>query len=306
MPASSSDLASRPAPLAGSRSRRALVVAVAALGLAPAVRPAAAKTKKPACTIVDAAGLTAAIAAAAAGDTLRLCAGDFAGPFVVDKPLTIAGAGSAATTLSGSTTDRAITFGAGATGTVLSGVTVTDGDLTHLTGESSEGGGIRNAGSLTLDRCVVRHNAAVNGGGIFNAVGATLTLTRTTVAGNVATPGTEWGGGGGIRNDGTLHVTARSVIGGKRPEDANASSAGGGLLNVGTGTGSGTGLATFAKGTKVTGNRRLDVRFPPIAGAGIFNGPTGTVTLATKKIVTGNDPDNCGGGGAVANCVAAA
>src|SRR5262249_43231751 len=69
------------------------------------------------------------------------------------------------------------------------------------------GGGIYNAGHLTLSGCTVSNNSARgtaldttsgNGGGIYNA--GTLTVSTSTLSGNFASNGF----GGGIYNAGTL------------------------------------------------------------------------------------------------------
>ena len=59
--------------------------------------------------------------------------------------------------------------------------------------------------ALTLSNCALHGNAAAGdgqGGGIYNGIGETLTVTNSLVTGN---SGIE--AGGGIDNDGTLTVT---------------------------------------------------------------------------------------------------
>ena len=60
----------------------------------------------------------------------------------------------------------------------------------------SEGGGIQNRGSLYLCNCTINGNSASqNGGGIFNYVGAAMTLEYSTIGNNQATGAYSRGGG---------------------------------------------------------------------------------------------------------------
>jgi hypothetical protein len=75
------------------------------------------------------------------------------------------------------------------------------------------GGGISNAGILTILNTTLNGNSAARGGGIFNSNGATLILINNTVSGNRAGSDFVRGAGGGIDNvDGT--VTISSTISG--------------------------------------------------------------------------------------------
>jgi hypothetical protein len=116
---------------------------------------------------------------------------------------------------------------------VLPGVQATIAGLTIEGGNGStgaydyyqgdgEGGGIYNAGTLTLNNCTVTQNQIVfsgfgssNGGGIYNAYKATMTLSDCTVTGNSATYG------GGIENDGTLSVLYSTVTGNSAADGVN-------------------------------------------------------------------------------------
>ena len=51
---------------------------------------------------------------------------------------------------------------------------------------------------MTMSDCAITGNSAASGGGIYNAAGATLTISNTTVSGNFA-----GSAGGGIYNAGT-------------------------------------------------------------------------------------------------------
>ena len=118
------------------------------------------------------------IAAAANGDqivfarslacqTITLNAAN--GPLLLNKDLTIRGPGAARLTISGNNATEVFSIAAGATDTIK-GLTIADGN-------ADRGGGIFNAGTLTLDHSTLSGNHADGGGGgggIFNA--GTLTL----------------------------------------------------------------------------------------------------------------------------------
>jgi hypothetical protein len=90
------------------------------------------------------------------------------------------------------------------------------------------GGGIDNAGTLTLTNTQVTENVAgstpsdpsiatdASGGGIYSHPGATLTLRNSAVTGNtsaVGLPNGQFSDGGGITSGGALHVQGSSVSG---------------------------------------------------------------------------------------------
>ena len=141
-----------------------------------------------------------------------------------------------------------------------------DGALT-LTGSTVNGnsavtlgGGILNQGKLDITDCNIRDNEASSGGGILNREGGTLTLTASTVAGNLAAAL-----GGGIGNLGELDIID-SEIGG------NEAQAGGGIWN--------NGELEIADST-VRDNEAES------GGGGIYNHEDGALTL-TGSTVNGN------------------
>jgi len=134
--------------------------------------------------------------------------------------LTITGAVGGETIVSGGGLDRVFD--------VLAPAVVTLSRLTIQSGNASTpdapGGGIRNAGALTLSTMAIRGNtAAGDGGGMANRTGGSAQLTNVTVTGNGA-----GARGGGIANDtgGTLQLTSVTVSG-------NSALQGGGLDNFG-------------------------------------------------------------------------
>ena len=79
---------------------------------------------------------------------------------------------------------------------------------------SDKGGGIYNAGTLTAANSTISGNQAVNGGGIYNEFGSTLTFTNVTVSNNQASSPM---GGGGIYDEPAVSATfGNSIIAGNR------------------------------------------------------------------------------------------
>lgn len=108
-------------------------------------------------------------------------------------PVTISGLGARVLTISGNNTKRVFNVPVGGSAT-LSGLTISNGNsLSVGTGiGGSSGGGLFNAGTLTLLNCAVLNNSGGSGGGL--ASHGTLTLTNCTFAGNTST-----GHGGAVR-----------------------------------------------------------------------------------------------------------
>jgi len=144
--------------------------------------------------------------------TLELSEKD--GPEVIDGP------GASALTISGDNAVEVFLVDAGVTAT-LSGLTISGG----MTNQS--GGGISNAGTLSVTDCTISGNSTTTGaggggGGVYNA--GTLTITGSTVSGNTATP-QDYNAGGGIYSGGTLTVNACNISG-------NSANDGGAIFNV--------------------------------------------------------------------------
>ncbi|HYO90495.1 MAG TPA: Ig-like domain-containing protein, partial [Pyrinomonadaceae bacterium] len=97
----------------------------------------------------------------------------------------------------------------------LSDCAVGTGTNTNIT--TGSGGGIYNSGTLTIDRCTISNNVAtVSGGGIFNAALATLTVKNSTISTNTSQGGANTGGG--VNSAGTATFTnvtvAANLLGG--------------------------------------------------------------------------------------------
>lgn len=131
------------------------------------------------------------------GSTITLTSGEI----VIDKALTITGLGANHLAISGANNSRVFNVRHGATVTI-SGVTIRDG---VAGGSRPQGGGVKNAGTLTMTDCILTNNTVPsgsgsrNGGAIINAADgdgkATLTIERCLITENSSE-----GEGGGVGN----------------------------------------------------------------------------------------------------------
>ena len=287
----------------------ALLSAAAAFGPAPEGASRAARRAAPAAvtqTVTNtndsgAGSLRQAIADAPPGDTITfsLPPGSTitltSAELVINKSLTITGPGAASLAVSGDGKFRVFRVTPGVT-VAISGLTVRMGAHTPTPTPSPAvqgmGGGILNAGTLTLNDCAVTDNVAAPtnfqpadglGGGIDNS--GALTLTNCTVsnnraAGSFGTVGAS-GFGGGINNraGATLTVTnstftnntAASGPGGLGP---SGSASGGAIHNSGTMTLTGS---TFSGNTAV-GQRSGQEMGGRAHGGSVNNSATATAT----------------------------
>ena len=174
----------------------------------------------------------------------------------ITSDMLIAGNGPSKLTVSGAGITRVFNVASG---------TSTLADMKITGGHSSDGGGIANAGDLTVTLSTITGNSSTfNAGGISNS--GVMQVTYSTVSGNTA-----GNSGGGLGNTGTLTV-ANSTLSGN-----TASTFGGAVVNTGT--------LTVADST-VSGNSVG-------AGGGIGN-QFGTVAL-TNSTITGNTATSGGG-----------
>ena len=158
----------------------------------------------PACTLRAAIQEANALAGA---DTINVPSGTYfltiqgasedaasAGDLDVTGELTINGTGTNAPVIGGGGIDRVFDV-LGAATVTMSRLTIQNG---NPGGANAAGGGIRNAGNLTLLNVAIRNNTVQNGdgGGIANLGSGRMQLTNVTLSGNVAAAR-----GGGIAND---------------------------------------------------------------------------------------------------------
>ncbi len=211
------------------------------------------------------------------------------GELLIDKDLTIDGAGAPQLRVDGAGSSREFEIAAGAT-VSLSGLTMQGGHVPDSAGPF--GGGIRNFGTLTLTNTVVTNNGTLGEGGGIHNTGGVLTIVASTISSNFA------GNGGGIMNEGDVSITNSTVSG-------NFAGLGGGIQNIGSmtiinstiagnsvgsqgGLGSGianTGLRTTLINTIVANDTAGGNCYQPITTDGGYNIQDGTTcgfTAATS------------------------
>jgi predicted outer membrane repeat protein len=239
-------------------------------------------------TIVFAAGLSG---------TITLTSGQLS----VTDDLTINGPGAADLTISGSgyPPSRVMEVSAGVA-LDLSGVTIANGNANP--GPGYEGGGILNAGTLTVTATAFSGNFAADRGGAIANSGGTLTVTDSTFSGNSV-----YDGGGAILNSagGSLTVTGSTFSGNSAPYRGGAIEARPGTLAVVTdssfsGNSSGVnggGIFNYASTLTVTNSTFSgNVTTGPYAagGGGIYNFEA--ALTVTNSTFSGNSAASVGGG----------
>jgi CSLREA domain-containing protein len=161
--------------------------------------------------------------------------------------------------------------GIASTGTV----TLTNSHV-HTNIAAGNGGGIYNSGSLTLIGSTVSGNQtafALPGGGIYNHISATLTLTNSTISGNHTGNSTSAGAGGyggGVYSLGTMTVSGSTISGNQTGVGIMVGGYGGGVFN---------GATLSLTSSTISGNQTGNAGNPE--GGGIQNVGTLTVTNVT-------------------------
>src|SRR5579884_1015985 len=93
-----------------------------------------------------------------------------------------------------------------------------------------DGGGINNAGTMTIEDSTISGNQGsfLGGGGVFNSEFGTGTIRNSTIAGNSATSSAFAAAGGGVFNSGVLGISD-STIAGNQAINAGIGAFGGGI-----------------------------------------------------------------------------
>jgi len=237
-----------------------------------------------------------AIAKAVSGDTINFNLASpatiaLASTLTISTSLTISGPGASNVAISGNNAVQVVSISGGTTVTI-DGATIENGNSSagYYYG-IAYGGGIANAGTLTLSNSAVSGNSTSiaklgyfgrsYGGGIYNA--GTLMLSNCTISGNSASA-SDLGFhtnayGGGIYNAGTLTLSNSTISGNSANVGAVADysdSYGGGIANAGT--------LTLSNST-ISGNSAYvgDLAYNNDGyGGGIAN--NGTLTLINSTI----------------------
>lgn len=187
-------------------------------------------TGTPYCTV------QAAVNASSAGDIIAIGVGSYTEQITIDRNVALRGAG---TSLVAGTCGGQTNISGASPITVLAGVTAVVSEVTVKGSDASQGGGVFNAGTLTLLRSEVCENlAGFQGGGIPVAAGGRLFLTDVVITSNFADntvasllPGV----GGGIYNAGVA-VIDRAQIGKQNGSNVvlDDNGKGGGIYNAGS------------------------------------------------------------------------
>ncbi|WP_052090840.1 CSLREA domain-containing protein [Modestobacter caceresii] len=163
-------------------------------------------------------------------------------------------------------------------------LTVTGG-VAAGTGLPASGGGLRNAGTLEVQRSAITGNSAVRaGGGIEASDGSTTTVSWSRLSGNSTGDGPGNGGGLHLTGAGTVDVERSAVTGN------TAASEGGGLWNSGLGT-------MTVDRSIVVGNTASGAE-ATMGGGGLFQeaGESGTLVV-TRSAIKDNVADGASGSG---------
>jgi hypothetical protein len=235
--------------------------------------------------------LRQAIADANPGDTIKIPPGRFklsTGQLLVDVRVRIKGAGARKTVIDGNDAGRLFAINGSGSGTVISRVTIQDGNAGQ-----DDGGGIEliNAG-LTLNRVALKNNRVdfndnASGGGIAAAGTTSLVLRRSVVSDNRGY------NGGGIDDVTDLRVIDSTIA---------RNSAGGPRSNGDGGAIAGTGSLTITDST-ISGNRCFNA---PNCGGGLFADATvrGSIIAGNQAFVpNGNRAGSRGNPGEEDNCI---
>jgi hypothetical protein len=212
----------------------------------------------------------AAVAAAAPGATISVCAGTYLETLAITRDLTIVGAGDGSrpedTILQASSPGPVVLINPHQQHVTLRGLSITGAPGATI------GGGIHHDGdTLTITDCAISGNRAGNGGGIANGPSSKAFLTSCQITGN-----SSFNGGGGIYNGGAITLTNCLL------EGNTSSGVGGGVHNTGQQS------TLTLVGTKILNSRAR-------SGGGIYN-ERGEVRLKAGSEVTGNVAIQQGGG----------
>ncbi len=164
-----------------------------------------------------------AVDASESGDSVNVAPGTYYENVQIDKSLTVKGAGSSETIVDGQQSGSVFTVGKNNPDVTvtLSDLAIQGGTGTRIDlgedGQYSVGGGIWNAGRLTVARSTISGNSASNGGGIYNYNG-TVNLESGSIDHNIA----DINGGGIYSILGTL-TGDMSIVHDNTPDQINIS-----------------------------------------------------------------------------------
>ena len=254
------------------------------------------KTKVTACATV---GHT--ITLAASGDTIQIAPATYPENLSIPVSLTLNGAKAATTIVDGTQTSTVFTVGVG--------ISLTLSNLTIKNGVGfSGGGGVDNAGTLTVSNSNFYTNTALSGGAILNT--GTVTISTTNFSSNSPYFFGHSASCGGIDNRSTMTIATSTFF---NNYANNNFTAGGAICNGGTmtvmgstfntnssqGNNGGYGGAIYNYGGTLSVTNSTFSQNSATSGGGAIFSQAGTVQISNSTF--GNNPENLGGGGALSN-----
>lgn len=207
-----------------------------------------------------------AIALAHQGNSIMLAPATYTENLTIGISLKVIGSNATTTIVDGG--------GAGTVFTISNAARVRLSNLTIRNGSADAGGGINNAGTLTINNSTISGNGATGkwgGGGIFTS--SNLTINNSTISNN--TSSLAYAYGGGIFVYGGTATINRSTV------SANQATYGGGIAVF-------SGTVAVNRST-LSGNQAA-------WGGGHFNNYYATLTTITNSTISNNDASNVGGG----------
>ena len=252
-----------------------------------------------------------AISSATSGDAITVAAATYVENLTIRVNLTVTGSSAVDTIIDGGdyglTPSTVVTIPNTGTNVTLSNVMLQGGVAEH-------GGGVYNAGTLTINNSVISENLATErsffpplrlygfGGGIYNT--GTLTINRTTINGNTA-HGLVQAAGGGIDNRGKLTINASTLSDNSASVGGTCGSCtvgGGGIANGGTlvvnnstvtGNYTRSGVTNGSENGGIVSSASLSIHSSTVSGN--FGGIVGAATLQNSIVADNGTGGNCNG-----------
>lgn len=255
------------------------------------------KTKAAACATIG-----HAISLAASGDTVQIAASTYQENLIIPFNLTLNGAKAATTIIDGTNSANVFTVG--------TGISLALANLTIRNGVGYQGGGgVDNAGTLTINKSNFYANTALSGGAVLNT--GTVTISNSNISGNSPYFSGHSAGCGAIDNRGPMTITTttfytnyannNSTVGGAICNDAALTITGSTFYdNQSQGNYGGYGGAIYnSGGTLAVTNSTFYLNSATTSGGAIYS--DGGIVQISNSTFGINAESSGGSGGALAN-----